>query len=191
MISARFRESIPLLIWHTRRRTAITSHCPIEEKIYNTGRDVLLQNGCMETKVKPIPEGHHTVTPYIVVQGVAKLIDFAKQAFGATEVFVSKRPDGSIMHAEIKIGDSIIMMGEGGEGKTFLAMLHLFVDDVDAVYLRSIQAGGKSLREPADQVYGDRTGAVEDSFGNQWWLATHMEDVTPEEIERRAKAAQG
>jgi PhnB protein len=146
----------------------------------------------MATKVKPIPEGHHTVTPYIVVSGVAKLIEFAKQAFGATEVFVSKRPDGSVMHAEIKIGDSIVMMGEGGEGgKTFLAMLHLYVDDVDAVYQRGIQAGGKSLREPADQVYGDRTGAVEDSFGNQWWLATHMEDVTPEEIERRANAARG
>jgi len=146
----------------------------------------------MATKVKSIPEGHHTVTPYIVVQGVANLIEFTKRAFGATEVFVSKRPDGSVMHAEIKIGDSIIMMGEGGEGgKTFLAMLHLYVDDVDAVYRQGIQAGGKSLREPADQVYGDRTGAVEDSFGNQWWLATHMEDVAPEEIERRAKAAQG
>jgi PhnB protein len=146
----------------------------------------------MATKTKPIPEGHHTVTPYIVVQGVAKLIDFAKQAFGATEVFVSKRPDGSIMHAEIKIGDSIVMLGEGGEGgKTFLAMLHLYVDDVDSVYRRAVQAGAKSLREPADQVYGDRSGGVEDSFGNQWWLATHMEDVTSEEMERRAKAAQG
>jgi len=146
----------------------------------------------MATKVKPIPEGHHTVTPYIVVSGVAKLIEFAKQAFGATEVHVSKRPDGSVMHAEIKIGDSIVMMGEGGEsGKIFLAMLHLYMEDVDAVYRRAIQAGARSLREPADQVYGDRTGAVEDSFGNQWWLATHMEDVTPEEIERRANAAQG
>jgi PhnB protein len=146
----------------------------------------------MATKVKPIPEGHHTVTPYIVVSGVAKLIEFAKQAFGASELYVSKRPDGSVMHAEIKIGDSIIMLGEGGAGgKTFLAMLHLYVDDVDAVYRTSIQAGGKSLREPADQVYGDRSGGVEDSFGNQWWLATHIEDVTSEEIERRARAAQG
>jgi PhnB protein len=145
----------------------------------------------MATKVKSIPEGHHTVTPYIVVQGVGKLIEFTKQAFGASELYVSKRPDGSIMHAEIKIGDSIIMLGEGGEGgKTFLAMLHLYVDDVDAVYRRAVQAGGQSLREPADQVYGDRSGGVEDSFGNQWWLATHMEDVTSEEMERRAKAAQ-
>jgi uncharacterized glyoxalase superfamily protein PhnB len=146
----------------------------------------------MATKVKPIPEGHHTVTPYIVVPEVAKLIEFTKQAFGASEVFISKRPDGSVMHAEIKIGDSMIMMAEGGEGgKTFLAMLHLYVDDVDAVYQRAIGAGAKSLREPTDQVYGDRSGGVEDSFGNQWWLATHTEDVTSEEMERRAKAAQG
>jgi PhnB protein len=144
----------------------------------------------MATKVKPVPEGYHTVIPYIVVPGVAKLIDFAKQAFGATEVHVSKLPGGSVMHAEIKIGDSIIMMGEGGaSAKTFLAMLHLYMEDVDAVYRRAIQAGGKSLREPADQFYGDRSGAVEDSFGNQWWIATHIEDVTPEEIERRMKAA--
>jgi uncharacterized glyoxalase superfamily protein PhnB len=164
----------------------------LRKKFYNTRRAVLPQNGCMATKAKSIPEGHHTVTPYIVVPGVAKLIEFTKQAFGATEVFVSKRPDGSIMHAEIKIGDSMIMMGESGDAaKTFLAMLHLYVDDVDAVYRQGIRAGGKSLREPADQVYGDRTGAVEDAFGNQWWLATHMEDVTPEEMERRAKAAQG
>jgi PhnB protein len=146
----------------------------------------------MTTKVNPVPEGYHTVIPYIVVPGVAKLIDFAKQAFGATEVHVSKLPDGSVMHAEIKIGDSIIMMGDGGASfKTFLAMLHLYMEDVDAVYRRAIQAGGKSLREPTDQFYGDRSGAVEDSFGNQWWIATHIEDVTPEEMERRMKAARG
>src|ERR1700689_3036632 len=127
----------------------------------------------MATNLKPVPEGRHTVTPSIVVSGVGELIDFAKQVFGATEVYLSRRPDGSVMHAEIKIGDSIIMMGEGGEGgKTFLAMLHLYVDDVDAVYRRGVPGGAKSPREPADQVYGDRTGAVEDSFGNQWWLAT-------------------
>jgi PhnB protein len=127
----------------------------------------------MATKVKPVPEGHHTVIPYIVVPGVAKLIDFAKQAFGATEVFVSKLPDGTVMHAEIKIGDSIIMMGEAGP-KSFLGMLHLYMEDVDAVYQRAIQAGGKSIREPTDQFYGDRSGGVEDAFGNQWWIATHI-----------------
>jgi PhnB protein len=129
------------------------------------------------TKVKAVPEGHHTVCPYIVVSGVAKLIDFAKQVFGATEVHVSKRPDGSVMHAEIRIGDSIIMMGEGAGIKAFPAMLHLYLEDVDAVYQRAIQAGAKSVREPADQPYGDRTGGVEDAFGNQWWIATHIQDV--------------
>jgi PhnB protein len=129
------------------------------------------------TKVKAVPEGHHTVTPYIVVAGVAKLIDFAKQVFGATEVHLSKRPDGTIMHAEIKIGDSIVMMGEGQDVKKFPAMLHLYMDDVDAVYQRAIQAGATSVREPADQPYGDRTGGVEDAFGNQWWIATHIRDV--------------
>jgi uncharacterized glyoxalase superfamily protein PhnB len=146
----------------------------------------------MATKVKPVPEGFHTVSPYLVVAGVAKLIDFAKQAFGAKEVFLSKRPDGSIQHAEVKIGDSIVMMGEGGPGgKQFPGMLHLYMENVDGVYQRAIQAGAKSLREPADQPQGDRMGGVEDEFGNQWWIATHIEDVTPEEIERRAKAAKG
>jgi PhnB protein len=143
------------------------------------------------TKVKAVPEGRHTVSPYLVVSGVDKLIDFAKQAFGATEVFVAKSPDGSIMHAEIKIGDSIVMMGQGGPGgKHFPGMLHLYMEDVDAVYQRAIQAGAKSLREPADQPHGDRMGGVEDAFGNQWWIATHIEDVSSEEIERRAQAAQ-
>jgi PhnB protein len=144
------------------------------------------------TKVKPIPDGYHTVIPYLVVPGVAQVIDFAKQAFGATEVYVFKRPDGTVQHAEIKIGDSTVMMGEGGPGgKHFPAMLYLYMENVDAVYQRAVQAGGKSIREPADQIYGDRVGAVEDAGGNQWWISTHVEDVTSEEIERRAKAAQG
>ena len=145
----------------------------------------------MASNVKPVPEGYPTVCPYIVTKGVGKLIDFAKQVFGAQEKQVSLRPDGSVMHAEIKIGNSIVMMGEGGDAKNFPAMLHLYLEDVDGVYRRAIEAGAKSLREPADQIYGDRTGGVEDAFGNQWWMATHIEDVSPEEIERRAKAAKG
>jgi PhnB protein len=144
----------------------------------------------MATKVKPVPEGFHTVSPYLVVTGVAKLIDFAKQAFGAKEVFLSKRPDGSVQHAEVKIGDSIVMMGEGGPGgKQFPGMLHLYMEDVDAVYQRALEAGAKSLREPADQPFGDRSGGVEDEFGNQWWISTHIEDVASAELERRANAA--
>jgi PhnB protein len=144
----------------------------------------------MATKVKPIPEGHQTVSPYIVVPGIAKLIDFMKQAFEAKEIYASRRPDGSVMHAEMKIGDSILMMGEApAGGKNFPAMLHVYVEDVDAVYQRAIQAGGKSLREPADQPYGDRSGGLEDAFGNQWWVSTHVEDVSSEELEQRMKAA--
>jgi PhnB protein len=151
-----------------------------------------VHNGCMTTKTKPIQEGYHTVTPYLVIPGVAKVIEFVKQAFGATEVAVSRRPDGTVMHAEVKIGDSIIMMGESqGNGKNFPAMLHLYVEDTDAVYQRALQAGAKSLREPATQFYGDRSAGVEDEFGNQWWMATHVEDVAPEEMEQRMKAAQG
>ena len=146
----------------------------------------------MATKSKPVPEGFHTVTPYLVVTGVAKLMDFAKQAFGATEVFVAKRPDGNVQHAEVKIGDSIVMMGEGGPGgKQFPGMLHLYVEDCDALYKRALEAGAKSIREPADQPFGDRSSGVEDAFGNQWWISTHIEDVTSEEMERRAKAAKG
>jgi PhnB protein len=143
----------------------------------------------MPTQVKSVPEGYHTVCPYLVVPGVAKLIEFAKQAFGAKEVYVSRRPDGSVMHAEVKIGDSIVMMGEGADSKNFPGMLHLYMEGVDAVYQRAIQAGAKSLREPANQPYGDRSGGVEDAFGNQWWISTHVEDVSSDELERRMKAA--
>jgi PhnB protein len=144
------------------------------------------------TKVKAIPDGYHTVTPYLVIPSVATVIEFVKGAFDATEKHVSRRPDGTIMHAEVKIGDSIIMMGESqGGGKNFPAMLHLYVEDTDAAYQRAIEAGAKSLREPATQFYGDRSAGVEDTLGNQWWMATHVEDVSPEEMERRMKAAQG
>ncbi len=140
--------------------------------------------------VKSIPDGHHTVTPYIVVAGVAKLIDFVKSAFGATEVMRHQRPDGSVMHAEIRIGDSVVMIGEAPESiKQFPAMLHLYLDDVDGTYKRALQAGATSLREPADQIYGDRTAGVQDAFGNQWWLAKHIEDVSAEDMERRMAAA--
>ena len=145
----------------------------------------------MANNVKPVPDEYPTVCPYIVTKGIGKLIDFVKQVFAGQEKLVSRGPDGSVMHAEIRIGNSIVMMGEGGDAKSFPAMLHLYLENVDAVYKRAMEAGAKSLREPADQIYGDRTGGVEDAFGNQWWIATHIEDVSPEEIERRAKAARG
>ena len=117
------------------------------------------------------------MSPYIVVKsGIETLLDFTKKVFDAEEVHLSKRPDGSVMHAEVRIGDSIVMMGQSPEGKQFPAMLHLYLEDVDGIYRRAIEAGAKSLREPADQSYGDRTGAVEDAFGNQWWIATPMRE---------------
>ena len=141
--------------------------------------------------VKPIPEGHHTVTPYITVPGVANLVDFLKRAFGAQETYpMMRRPDGTVMHAEVKIGDSVIMMGEPmGEFKAMPASLYLYVDDTDAVYQRALQAGATSLMEPADQFYGDRNAGIKDVSGNRWWIATHKEDVPPEEMAKRAEAA--
>ena len=137
--------------------------------------------------VKPIPTGYHTVTPYLVVQGAAQLIDFSIQAFDAEEIHRMARPDGAIMHAEVKIGDSRVMIAEAqDEFSPMPAMLHLYVEDADAVYRQALQAGATSLREPEDQFYGDRIGGVQDSFGNQWWMATHIEDVSAEEMARRA-----
>jgi PhnB protein len=139
--------------------------------------------------VKAIPEGYRAVTPYLVVPGVAQLMDFLKQAFGAEEVNRMARPDGTVMHGEVRIGDSVIMMGEvSGAFEPTAAMIHLYVEDVDATYRRALEAGATSVREPADQFYGDRSGGVKDRFGNQWWIATHVEDVSPDEMERRAKA---
>jgi len=140
--------------------------------------------------VKPIPEGYHTVTPYLVVQGAANLIDFLKHAFDAKEIERMARPDGLVTHAEVKIGDSIVMMGEAsGEKKPTTSMLYLYVNDTDAVYKRALQAGATSVMEPADQFYGDRNAGVKDPAGNRWWIATHKEDVPPEEMAKRARAA--
>ena len=137
--------------------------------------------------VKAIPDGYHSVTPYLIVKGVAQLIDFLKEAFGAQETF--RMPGGGgIMHAEVRIGDSVVMMSDAmGEHGPMPTMLHLYVEDVDVVYRRALQAGATSIREPEDQFYGDRAGAVKDAFGNQWWIATHVEDVPIEELERRQR----
>jgi PhnB protein len=139
--------------------------------------------------VRPIPEGFHTVTPYLVVQGVPKLLDFLKQAFDAHEIMRMPRPDGIIMHAEVRIGDSPVMMGEAvGEHKPRPSCLYLYVENADATYKRALQAGATSTMEPADQFYGDRHAGVVDPVGNQWWIATHIEDVPPDELARRAEA---
>lgn len=138
--------------------------------------------------VKPIPDGYHSVTPYLVVEGVAKLIEFLKQAFDATEKERMSRPDGTVMHAEVKIGDSVVMMGEAaGEFSPMPSMLHLYVNDTDAVYKRAMEAGATSVREPADQFYGDRSAGIKDPCGSTWYIATHQEDVSPEEMAKRAE----
>ncbi len=139
--------------------------------------------------VKPIPDGYHTVTPYLVVRDVPRLIEFLRQAFGATELIRAPRPDGSIMHAEVAIGDSRVMMGEPpGSSPPMPGCVHLYVVDTDALYHLALQAGATSLREPTDQFYGDRMAGVQDPVGNQWWIATHTQDVSPAELARRAVA---
>lgn len=139
--------------------------------------------------VNPIPDGYHTVTPYLIVDDVAGLISFLEEAFDAEETFRMAGADGSITHAEVRIGDSMVMMGQAGEEVPAKpAMLHLYVEDSDEMYRQAVAAGATSVREPADEFYGDRTAGVQDRFGNQWWLATHVEDVPFEEMQRRAAA---
>jgi uncharacterized glyoxalase superfamily protein PhnB len=142
--------------------------------------------------VKPIPEGYHSVTPYLVVNGASNLIDFMKQALGAEERMRMPQPDGKIGHAEMIIADSVIMLSDAtAEFPPMPAMIHLYVEDTDAVYRRALASGATSVREPADQFYGDRSAGVKDAFGNHWHFATHVEDVTPEEMEKRLAAMAG
>jgi PhnB protein len=128
--------------------------------------------------VKPVPDGHNSVSPYLVIERATILIDFLKHTFTATELGRSLRADGTIRHAEVKIGDSVVMLGEAtGEFTPMPCMINVYVEDTDVVYQRALQAGATSIREPADQEHGDRTAGVTDPFGNQWWIATHKEDV--------------
>lgn len=152
----------------------------------------------MSDKVKPVPEGYHTATPYLIIKGAAAALEFYKNAFGATELLRMPNRDGRVGHAEIKIGDSIIMLADeapevgarspescGGSPVTIM----LYVEDVDAVFNQAVAAGAKVERPVANQFYGDRTGGIIDPFGHKWYLATHVEDVSPEEMQRRAAAA--
>ena len=120
----------------------------------------------------PIPEGFHTVTPYLVMPGIAGLMEFLKQAFDAQEQERMARPDGSIAHAAMRIGDSMVEMGEAPEGRVMAAALHLYVKNADETYQRALKAGATSLYEPRDMDYGDREGGVADPRGNQWYIAT-------------------
>ena len=135
------------------------------------------------------PQGYNTVTPYLVVEGAAKVIDFAQRVLGAREAVRFPGPGGSIGHAELVVGDSRIMVADApSPDRVSTAMLHLYVEDVDATYRRAVETGAESIKEPTDEFYGDRTGAVRDAHGNQWYFATHVEDVSDEEMARRAAA---
>jgi PhnB protein len=139
---------------------------------------------------KAIPDGYHTVTPYLTVRGANKVIDFLKQAFGAKLSHEAiKRPDGSIMHAQVVIGDSRVMIAEENEmAKATTSTLYIYVPDVDSVYRQAVKAGGQSIMEPSDMFYGDRSGGVKDPSGNSWFVATHKEDVGAQELQKRAEA---
>ncbi len=139
--------------------------------------------------VKPVPEGFHTVVPYLTVDDAGALINFIERAFDAKVTYSMKDADGTVRHAEAKVGDSMIMIGQArDQWKSRPGMLVLYVPDCDASYKKAVAAGAKVIREMADQPYGDRSGGVEDSQGNQWWISTHVEDVSDEEMERRMKA---
>ena len=151
----------------------------------------------MSDKVKSIPEGFHALTPYLVVDGAARAIEFYKEAFGAQEVMRMDAPDGKVGHAELKVGDSIFMLADEctdssqrapqSLGGTSVGLM-IYVEDVDAVVERAVSAGAKLERPVKDQFYGDRTGGVVDPFGHSWYVATHVEDVSPEELQRRVAA---
>ncbi len=151
----------------------------------------------MSDKVKPIPDGYHSLTPYLALNDATRAIEFYKEAFGAQEVMRIDAPGGKIGHAELKFGDSIVMLSDECDesgmrspktlGGTPVGLM-LYVEDVDAVVDRAVSAGAKLVRPVKDQFYGDRTGGLEDPFGHSWYVATHVEDVAPEELQRRIAA---
>lgn len=139
--------------------------------------------------IPPIPEGMHAVTPYLIVPRAEALVAFLGEAFGAVETFRAKRPDGTIMHASLKLADSTIELAEATE--TYPAMpcaLHLYVADTDATYRRALDAGATSTQEPRDAFYGDREAGIIDPSGNHWFLATRQEVISEEEMARRVEA---
>lgn len=138
--------------------------------------------------VNPIPKDRSRITPYLVVSGADKLLDFLKQVFDAEEFYCMRSSDGSVMHAEVKIGGESIMMGEAkDEWPPMPGSVYIYVEDADATYKKALEAGATSIMEPADQFHGDRYGGVTDPAGNQWWIVSHVEDVSPEELARREK----
>jgi PhnB protein len=145
--------------------------------------------------VQAIPAGYETVTPYLIVHDAAAALDYYKKAFGAVELMRFAGKDGRIHHAEMRVGRGVVMLAdevEGHKGPRSLGgtpvSLMFYVDDVDAVYARAIAGGGTSMRAVADQFYGDRSGGITDPFGHSWWISTHKEDVSEEEMQKRMQA---
>jgi len=152
----------------------------------------------MSNKVKPVPDGYHTATPYLTIRGAAAAIDFYKRAFGAKELFRMPSPDGKIMHAEITIGDSHIMLADESDVaetkapqtlKGSTAGIFLYLKDVDTAFKQAVKAGAKETMPLQNMFWGDRFGKLTDPFGHRWMLATHIEDVSPAEMEERMAAA--
>ena len=157
----------------------------------------MVENSCMANTVKAIPEGSESATPYLSIKGAADAIEFYKKAFGATEIMRVAGPDGRIGHAELKIGKAKFMLADEYPEMGFLSprtlggspvTIHVYVEDVDALAGRAEAAGAKVRRPVADQFYGDRAGQLEDPFGHVWHFATHKEDVSSEEMQKRAAA---
>ncbi len=138
-------------------------------------------------KVKPVPKGMRTVTPFLLVNNAKGLIKFMKKAFDGELTYIMEA-EGKVMHATVKIGDSIIMLSDDmGPYEPMPCQLYLYLEDMDTVYKKALKAGGTSLREPVTEFYGDRSGAVKDEWGNHWWIATHVEDVSEAELRKREK----
>ena len=147
--------------------------------------------------VKAIPDGYYSLTPYLVIKGAAEAIEFYKKAFGATEILRMPGPGGRIMHAEVKIGNSILMLSDENPERGFFSpsttgkatsSMMLYTDDVDATFKRAVGAGAKGDQQPTDMFWGDRMGNLTDPFGHKWAIATHKEDVSPAEMEKRMQA---
>jgi PhnB protein len=157
------------------------------------------EEAVMPNAVKPIPEGYHAVTPYLICKGAARAIQFYRKALGATELARMEGSGGTIAHAELLIGDSHVMLADESPdgawrspqsvGGTPVTMV-LYVKDVDDTFRQAVSAGARPLRDVQDQFYGDRSGTLQDPFGHVWTIGTHVEDVAPEEMARRAAAAQ-
>ena len=151
------------------------------------------------SKVSYIPEGYNSVTPYLIIKGASQAIEYYKTVFGATEVFRMAQPDGTVGHAELQIGSSRIMLAEENPKMGYIGAtnsgtspvsLYVYIPDVDRVVERAVAAGAKLLKPVQDQFYGDRSGFLQDPYGHFWGIATHVEDVAPQELEERAKKAQ-